>query len=177
MSQTNARRLESEASGTWRMRTLPNPLGCLISTAFATTGLSTPRPGLAPCSTPPMRVSSTSTSPDNCVRSARTIATRNRCKIVQATRYLVPKVRSKVFADRPFLAVVTCHAASNQVVKGVRVFSKIVPGVTDVRWRHFEHTRRPRVCLQGSAVTPHSGHVNPSGQRKPSRYASQVVSS
>jgi len=45
---------------------------------------------------------------------------------------LVPKVRSRVLADIPFLAVVTCHAASNQVVSGVRVLSKIVPAVTDV---------------------------------------------
>lgn len=32
----------------------------------------------------------------------------------------------------PFLAVVTCQAASNQVVSGVRVLSKMVPAVTVV---------------------------------------------
>lgn len=177
MSQTNGRRLKSEASGMWRMRTRPNPLGCLTSTAIATTHLSVPRPGLAPCSTPPTRASSTSTSPDSRSRSARTIATRNRCRIVQATRYLVPKVRSSVFADRPFLAVVTCHAASNHVVREVRVLSRIVPAVTDVWWRQAEHTSRPRVCLHGTAVTPHAGHLNPFGQRKHSKYSAHATSS
>ncbi len=169
MSQTNGRKLKSDASGMWRMRTLPKPFGCLTSTAIATTHLSVPRPTLAPCSTPPTRVSSTSTSPESGLRSDRTIATRNRCRIVHATRYLVPSVRSSVFADRPFLAVVTCHAASNHVVRGVRVLSKIVPAVTDVWWRQAEHTNRPRVCLQGSAVIPHAGHLKPFGQRKSSK--------
>jgi len=177
MSQTNGRKLKSEASGMWRMRTLPKPLGCFTSTAIATMHLSVPRPGLPPCSTPPTRASSTSTSPDNCSRSARTMATRNRCSIDQATRYLVPNVRSSVFADRPFFAVVTCHAASNHVVRGVRVLSRIVPAVTDVWCRQLEHTKRPRVCLQGSAATPHTGHLNPLGQRKLSRYAAQASSS
>jgi hypothetical protein len=35
-------------------------------------------------------------------------------------------VRSNVFADKPFFAVETSHAASSQVARGVRVFSKIV---------------------------------------------------
>jgi len=177
MSQTNGRKLTSEASGMWRMRTLPKPLGCFTSTAIATTHLSLPRPGLAPCSTPPTRASSTSTLPDNWSRSARTMATRYRCRIVQATRYLVPNVRSSVFADRPFLAVVTCHAASNHVVSGVRVFSRIVPAVTDVWCRQVEHTRRPQLCLQGSAATAHAGHLNPLGQRRPSKYLAHAISS
>jgi hypothetical protein len=41
-----------------------------------------------------------------------------------------PSIRSNVLADKPFFAVVMCQAASNQVVKGVRVLSKIVPAVT-----------------------------------------------
>ena len=43
---------------------------------------------------------------------------------------LTPIVRSRVFADSPFFAVVTCHAASNQVLSGVRVLSRMVPAVT-----------------------------------------------
>ena len=45
--------------------------------------------------------------------------------MIHATRYLVPSVRSSVLADMPFLAVLTCHAASNQIVSGVRVLSNI----------------------------------------------------
>jgi hypothetical protein len=37
-----------------------------------------------------------------------------------------------VLAESPFLAVVTNHAAVNQVISGVRVLSKIVPVVTVV---------------------------------------------
>jgi len=177
MSQTNGRSLESEASGMWRMRTRPNPLGCLTSTAIATMHFLAPRPVLPPCSTPPMSASSTSTSPDNCSRSDRTIAIRNRCKIVQATRYLVPNVRSRVLAEKPFLAVVTCHAASNHVVKGVRVFSSAVPAVTDVWWRQARQTNRPRVCLHGPSATPQAGHWNPFGHRKLSTYARHAASS
>lgn len=177
MSQTNGRRLTSEASGTRRIRTRPNPLGCLTSTAIATTHFLAPRPVLPPCSTPPMSASSTSTSPHNCSRSDRTIATRNRCKIAQATRYLVPNVRSRVLAEKPFLAVVTCQAASNHVVNGVRVFSRIVPAVIDVWWRQPRHTNRPRVCFQGSPATPQVGHRNPSGHRKFSKYATHEASS
>ncbi len=36
----------------------------------------------------------------------------------------------RVWAGIPFLAVVRCQAASNQVVRGVRVLSMIVPAVT-----------------------------------------------
>ena len=177
MSQTNGRRLKSEASGMWRMRTRPNPLGCLTSTAIATMHFLAPRPVVPPCSTPPMSVSSTSTSPDNCSRSDRTIAIRNRCKIVQATRYPAPNVRSRVLAEKPLLAVVTCHAASNHVVKGVRVFSSIVPAVINVWWRQTRHTSRPRVCFHGSSTTPHAGHWNPFGHRKFSKYSRHAASS
>ena len=36
-----------------------------------------------------------------------------------------------VVPDRPFFAEVTCQAASNQVVSGVLVLSRIVPAVAD----------------------------------------------
>ncbi len=177
MSQTNGRRLKSEASGMWRIRTLPNPLGCLTSTAIATMHFLAPRPRLPPCSTPPTSASPTSTSPDSCLRSDRTIAIRNRCKIAQATRYLTPNVRSRVLAEKPFLAVVTCQADSNHAVKGVRVFSRIVPAVIDVWWRQAVQTNRPRVCFQGASTTPQTGHWNPVGQRKFSKYATHAASS
>jgi len=101
------------------------------ATAIATTSLLVPRPRLSPVSIPPINVSSTSTSLDNCSRTTRSIATRKRGNIIQATRQLMPIVCSHVLADRPFFAVVTCPAASNQVVSGVRVLSKIVPVVTE----------------------------------------------
>src|SRR5450756_391015 len=69
-------RLSPEASGTWRMRTRPKPLGCLTSTAITTMALLLPRPHLPPRTTPPTRVSSTSTAPESRSRSLRTIATR-----------------------------------------------------------------------------------------------------
>ena len=87
--------------------------------------------------------------------------------MVHATRYLVPSVRSKVFADRPFFAVVTCQAASNQVVNEVRVLSRIVPAVADPWWRQAVHTSRPRLWRHGVAVVWHAGQTNPVGHRKP----------
>ncbi len=57
-------------------------MGCLISTAMTTVDLVALRPRFLPRSTPPTKVSSTSTSPDGSSRSARTMATRNLWSIV-----------------------------------------------------------------------------------------------
>ena len=82
-------------------------------------------------------------------------------------------MRSRVLADMPFFAVVTCQAASNHVVNGVRVLSKIVPAVT-VHWcRQAGQTKRPRVCFQGSCCCWHAGHTKPLGHRSRSRYSSR----
>ena len=108
----------------------PEPLGLLDLHGNSDDTLGGAAAVFPPCSTPPTRVSSTSTTPDNWPRSARTMATRNRWSIAHAARYPVPNVSSSVLADRPLLAVVTCHAASNHVVNGVRVLSRMVPAVT-----------------------------------------------
>ena len=84
---------------------------------------------------------------------------------------------SRVFADRPFLAVVTCQAASNHVVRGVRVLSRIVPTVAEAWCRQPGHTNRPRVCRHAAVQIPHAGQANPLGQRKCSKYAAQASSS
>ncbi len=77
----------------------------------------------------------------------------------------MPRVRSKVLADMPFLAVVKCQAASNQVVSGVLVLSKIVPAVTDVWWRQIVQASLPRLSFHGVEDFLHAGQINPSGQR------------
>ena len=76
-----------------------------------------------------------------------------------------------------FDAYVTCQAASNQVVSGVRVLSKIVPAVIDVWYRHIGQTKRSRVSLQGIETDLQAGQVNPSGQRSCSKYALHAASS
>jgi len=89
------------AMPSWRIRTRPTPLGCLTSTAIRTTHVCEPRPGMPPCSTLPTRASSTATAPDNRSRSAQTLATRQHCSIVQATRSLTPRVRCRGRWARP----------------------------------------------------------------------------
>ena len=73
----------------------------------------------------------------------------------------MPSVRSKVLADIPFFAVVRSHAASNQIVKAVRVLSKIVPAPTRTWSRQAGHTSRPRLVRHGSPLVPHDGQMKP----------------
>ena len=54
--------------------------------------------------------------------------------------------------------------ARNHSVSGLRVFSKIVPAVTEVWCRHDRQTNRPREADQ-AAVSPQRGQTNPSGHR------------
>jgi hypothetical protein len=56
----------------------------------------------------------------------------------------------------------------NQTVSGVRVRSKIVPAVGEVRCPHAEHFERPSAVRQPRAC-PQLGQTNPSGQRSHSR--------
>jgi hypothetical protein len=56
----------------------------------------------------------------------------------------------------------------NHTVSGVRVRSKIVPAVTEVRSPQAEHLKRPSAIRQPPAC-PHSGQTNPSGHRSHSR--------
>jgi hypothetical protein len=76
----------------------------------------------------------------------------------------------------PFFWLVTYQMAANQVLRGVRVLSKMVPAVTVAWYLHELHTNRPRVLLYGSAMAPHLVHTKPSGQRNPRRYSRQAAS-
>jgi hypothetical protein len=84
----------------------------------------------------------------------------------RAVRQLVPSVRSRVLAERAFLAVIRCQAASSHVLSGIRVLSRLVLLVTDVCWRQAGHTNRLRVWRHRSAVVPHAGQKRPLDQRK-----------
>ena len=52
----------------------------------------------------------------------------------------------------------------NQTVSGVRVRSKMVPAVTDVRMPQPEHQNRPPPSRQPPS-SPQPGQTNPVGQR------------
>jgi hypothetical protein len=71
-------------------------------------------------------------------------------------------------ADIPSFWQANSQQAVNQTVKGVRVRSKIVPAVGDLRRAHPEHFQRPSPSGQPPAW-PQSGQTNPSGQRSHSR--------
>jgi hypothetical protein len=152
------------------MCTLPKPLGCVTSTAIATMHLSVLRPGVPPCSTPPTIASSTSTSP--AISSVYEVY----CLLAKALASPDPGDISHPTCVQAFSPTncswrgsVTCHADSNHVVRGARVFSRIVPALTDVCYGQYERTKRRRVWLQGSAATSHAGHLDPLDQRKLSR--------
>ena len=59
-------------------------------------------------------------------------------------------------------------AGVNQTVSGVRVRSKIVPAVGEVRAAQAAHSKRPSASFQPPAC-PQPGQTNPSGQRSHSR--------
>jgi len=71
-------------------------------------------------------------------------------------------------AETPFFAEVVPQAASNQIVKGVRVRWKIVPVVTDIRRRQPAHQNRPSPIRQWPGIL-HCGQTKPPGQRSHSR--------
>jgi len=56
----------------------------------------------------------------------------------------------------------------NHTVSGVRVRSKIVPAVADVRASHALHIHRPSASRQ-PPITAQRGQTNPFGQRSHSR--------
>src|ERR1035437_9714874 len=62
----------------------------------------------------------------------------------------------------PSLAVANDQHAWNHTVNGVRVRSKIVPAVTDVRCEHAAHSHRPSASRHPSTC-PYSSQTNPSG--------------
>ena len=71
-------------------------------------------------------------------------------------------------AEIPSLWLANSQQAMNHTVSGVRVRSKIVPAVTEVRSPQAEHLKRPSAIRQPPAC-PHSGQTNPSGHRSHSR--------
>lgn len=70
---------------------------------------------------------------------------------------------------------VNSQIASNHVVRGTRVLSKIVPDVTDTRRRHPWQRYTPTPPFPADRA-PQCGHSNPSGHRSQSRYARHASS-
>ena len=86
------------------MRQRPKPFGSLRSTATATSDFLFPRdrPPVRPGSTPPMSVSSTSTTPESRSRPGRTRTARRRCSIAQAVGYEpISSARCRLSAETP----------------------------------------------------------------------------
>jgi hypothetical protein len=55
--------------------------------------------------------------------------------------------------------------AMNQVPSGLRVASKMVPAVSDLRARQHRQRNSSSDMRQGSPPTPQCGQINPPGQR------------
>ena len=77
-------------------------------------------------------------------------------------------LRFRLSAEIPSLPVANNQQAVNQTVSGVRVRSKIVPAVTDVRWPHPEHLKRPSPGRQAPSW-PQAAQAKPAGHRSHSR--------
>ncbi len=76
--------------------------------------------------------------------------------------------RCKLSAEIPSLAVANDQQAVNHTVSGVRVLSKIVPAVTEVRCPQAAHMIR-RSPVRQPPTPSHLAHSNPCGQRSHSR--------
>ena len=116
-----------------------------------------------------MNVSSTSTVPDSRSRPGRTSTDRSRCSIAHAVWYEpISSVRCTVSAETPSLRPANIQQTVNQTVSGVRVLSKIVPAVTEVRASQPVHLSRPSLIRQ-PPERPQRSQTNPPGQRSHSR--------
>ena len=73
-------------------------------------------------------------------------------------------VRFRLSAEIPSLPVAKSQQAVNQTVSGVRVRSKIVPAVTEVRPPHLEHMYRPSASRQ-PVSRPQPEQAKPAGHR------------
>ena len=80
----------------------------------------------------------------------------------------ISSVRFRLSAEIPSLPVVNSQQAANQTVKGVRVQSKMVPAVTDVRSPHPEHMNRPSPSRQPPGW-PQCVQTKPLGHRSHSK--------
>ena len=76
--------------------------------------------------------------------------------------------RFKLSAEIPSWPVAKSQQAVNQTVSGVRVRSKIVPAVTEVRLPHLEHMYRPSPSRQ-PVSRPQPEQAKPAGHRSHSR--------
>ena len=87
-----------------------------------------------------MKVSSTSTSPCSRSRPGRTSTERSRCSSAHAV-WLEPisSARFSASAEIPSFWLANSQQAIDRTVSGVRVRSKIVPAVTEVRSPQAEH--------------------------------------
>ena len=77
--------------------------------------------------------------------------------------FVAAKPQFPLEAERtnPILRLVTNHIARNHIRNGLRVPSKIVPAVSDVRLRQARHRSHPPAISHGSPASPQWGQVNP----------------
>src|SRR5450759_3967026 len=131
----NGCRQAAEASAMMPIQTRPEPRGSWTSTATATRDfLPLARPPLSPGSSPPMKVSSTSTLPVRRSRPGRTRTDRRRCSMAQAVaEEPISSVRCRLNAETPSFCEANIQQAVNHTVSGVRRRSNRVPAVTEVR--------------------------------------------
>ncbi len=102
------------------------------------------RPPLSPASIPPINVSSISTLPVSSSRPGRTSTERSLCSIAHAVWYEPnSSERCRLRAETPSFWVANSQQALNHTVSGVRVRSKMVPAVVEVRSPHPVHMNRP----------------------------------
>ena len=125
----------ADPSASSAMRHRPIPFGSSTSTAMPVrTFLPRARPPRSPGSSPPIYVSSTSTVPASRSLPGRTSTERSRPGIARAVwQEPSSRARCKPSAEIPSLAVANIQHAVDHTVRGVRVRSKIVPAVTEVR--------------------------------------------
>ena len=96
-----------------------------------------------------MKVSSTSTSPLSCSRPGRTSTERSRWSIAHAVWYEpISSARLSASAEIPSFWLANSQQVMNHTVSGVRVSSKIVPAVDEVRSWHSRHSWRPSASSQ-----------------------------
>lgn len=102
-------------------------------------------------------------------RPGRTSTDRNRCSVAHAVWYEpISSVRCTLNAEMPSLPEANIQHTVNHTVNGVRVLSKIVPAVTEVRASQAVHLKRPSL-IRHAAALPHPSQTNPRGQRSHSK--------
>ena len=158
------------------MRILPMP--CLPLSSAAT------RTNVFPCGLLPsnlrrflpISISSTSTSPESRSRSGRIMPRRIFCRSCQPVFCrLIPSARERPKALIPCFWETTYQIAKNQSLRGMWLWAKIVPCVTDVSERQPLHRKYPRRIGQAN-VWAHDGQRNGLPQRTLLKYRRQSFS-